>query len=109
MRGFYGINYCIYIKKGNGKTYKFIKQTITMTSNDDKLGVPIDNKVVYDEFFRLFPILKTIPKEDMFIHKAWSTWHPMNGEKEIPSNKYNKEWDEFITKKYLRNKLLWKQ
>lgn len=97
MKGYTEVNYCVYIKDGE-KYFKFTKESIINNSNVyEPTHEPIKTKFVYNTFFMLYPILKTIPKDKLIIQKSWESWHPLGLNQKIPTNKYNKEKDKYLT------------
>jgi len=98
MRGYNEVNYCVYIKEGNDRFYKFAKHSIVDNVSNDPCHEPINNKFVYDTFFMLYPILNEIDRELIVIKKAWSSWHPLNSDEKMPTNEYDKRDDDCMTR-----------
>ena len=90
--------YCVYIRYGEGKFFNFARHSL-MDSNHDYVPchVSIENQQVYDIFFMLFPILKTMPRDLIHISKSWESWHGLNDGEQMPINIYNEEYDKFLT------------
>lgn len=104
MKGFYEVNYCVYIKQKKNKFYKFAKQSIIDNNSQLRCHEPINNVRIYNIFFMLYPILKEIPKKEIVIQKAWDSWHPLNKDEKMPTNIYNKQQDDFSTRCYNNQK-----
>lgn len=98
MKGYTEVGYCVHIKYDEDKFFLFDKRSIIYNNdNYQPCYEPITDVNVYNIFFMLYPILKEIPRDRIQIQKGWDTFHP---DDKIPTNEYNKQKDEYITKLY---------